>query len=77
MTATVNLTPEEIAEIQTLTQQKDVGEAIRAAMREYVRYARRQELKSLSGKVEFQDNWQVLEEAELKADNEARKPRTD
>jgi len=75
MTATVNLTPEEIAEIQALTKESDVGEAIRAAMVEYVRYARRQELKTLSGRVEMQDNWRELEEAEMRADDEARRSR--
>ena len=77
MTATVNLTAEEIAEIQSLTNQNDVSEAIRTAMVEYVRYARRQELKTLSGRVEMQDNWRELEEAEVKAADEARKSRPD
>ena len=77
MTATVNLTAEEIAEIQALTNQNDVGEAIRTAMVEYVRYARRQELKTLSGRVEMQDNWRALEEAEVRASDEARRSRPD
>jgi hypothetical protein len=66
MTANVGLTPEEIAEIKTLTNESDVGAAIDAAMREYLRYARRQQLKALSGRVEMQDNWRQLEEAEMK-----------
>jgi len=70
MTATVNLTAEEIAELQALTKQSDVSEALRTAMREFVRYAQRQELKTLSGRVEMQENWQALEEAEVKAANE-------
>jgi len=36
-------------------------------MREFVRCAQRQELKTLSGRVEMQENWQALEEAEVKA----------
>ena len=47
MTAMVELTPEEIAEIKALTDQSDAGAAIRAAMREYLRHARRQQLKAL------------------------------
>ncbi len=77
MTATIDLTAEEITEIQALTKQADVGEAIRTAMVEYVRYARRQELKTLSGRVEMQDNWRALEEAELRAADEARRSRPD
>jgi len=74
MTASVNLSAEEIAEIQALTKQGDLSEAIHTAMVEYVRYARRQELKTLSGRVEMQDNWRELEDAEMRTADEARKP---
>ena len=74
MTASVNLSAEEIAEIQALTKQSDLSEAIHTAMVEYVRYARRQELKTLSGRVEMQDNWRELEDAEMRTADEARKP---
>ncbi len=77
MTAVVDLTPEEISEIQALTNQSDVGAAIRAAMTEYLRYARRQQLKMLSGQVEMLENWQELEEAELRAVDESRGSRPD
>lgn len=77
MTAVVNVTAEEIAEIQALTNESDVEAAIRAAMTEYVRYARRQQLRSLSGKVEMDDNWRELEEAELREADETRKSRPD
>jgi len=77
MTAMVDLTAEEIAEIQALTKQNDIGSAIRAAMVEYVRYARRQELKTLSGRVEMQDNWRELEKAELRAGDEPQRSSAD
>ncbi len=77
MTATINLTSDEVAEIQTLTKQNDVAEALLTAMREYVRYARRQELKTLSGRVEMQDNWRELEETDMRAADEARRSRPD
>ncbi len=77
MTASVNLSAEEIAEIQALTKQSDLSEAIHTAMVEYVRYARRQELKTLSGRVEMQDNWRELEDAEMRTADEARKPHPD
>ena len=67
MTTEVSLTEEEVAEIQAATKQNDVAEALRTALREYVRYTQRQELMTLSGRVEMQENWQELEEAELKA----------
>jgi hypothetical protein len=67
MTTTVNLSDEEVAELQAATKQSDIGEALKTALREYVRYAQRQELMTLSGRVEMQENWQELEEAELKA----------
>ena len=74
MTTVVSLTEEEVAEIQAATKQSDVAEALRTAPREYVRYTQRQELMTLSGRVEMQENWQELEEAELKAANESRRP---
>jgi hypothetical protein len=40
-------------------------EAIRVAMRDYIRYARRMRLKQLSGQVEMTDNWRQLEESEV------------
>ncbi|MFN7291948.1 MAG: hypothetical protein ACK5T6_15275 [Pirellula sp.] len=40
-------------------------EAIRVAMRDYIRYARRMRLKQLSGQVEMIDNWGQLEESEV------------
>jgi hypothetical protein len=40
-------------------------EAIRVAMRDYIRYARRMRLKQLSGQVEMTDNWCQLEESEV------------
>jgi len=74
MTTIVSLTEEEIAELQAATKQSDVAEALRTALREYLRYTQRQELMTLSGRVEMQENWQELEEAELKEGNESRRP---
>ncbi len=74
---TVNLSDEEVAELQAATKQSDVAAALRTALREYVRYTQRQELMTLSGRVEMQENWQELEESELKAANESRRPGPD
>ena len=65
MSTTIQLTDEELADLQELTRQSDPAAAIRAAMRDYVRYARRMQLKQLTGRVRIQDNWQELENAEM------------
>ncbi|MGA2030629.1 MAG: hypothetical protein ABSG68_00090 [Thermoguttaceae bacterium] len=67
MTAELDLTPEEIAELKQVTAQSDLAAAVQVAAREYLQYARRQELKSLSGRIEMQDNWRQLEAAEAPA----------
>ena len=73
MTTTLNLTDEEVAKLQAATKQNDIGKALKTALHEYVRYTQRQELMTLSGRVEMQENWHELEEAELKATNESRR----
>ena len=73
MSTTVDLTEQELAELKAFTNEAEPKAAIRAAMAEYLRFARRQQLKTLSGQVEMEDNWQALEEAELrKPDGNAR-----
>jgi hypothetical protein len=66
MPTIVDLTEQELAELKALTKQADVTAAVRSAMTEYLRHARRLELKALSGQVEMEDNWQSLEAMELK-----------
>jgi hypothetical protein len=65
MTTVLELPDDELAELQKLTKKKDVGAALRTAMREYIRYAKRLQLKKLAGKVKMQDNWAELEKLEL------------
>ncbi|NLS97314.1 MAG: hypothetical protein GXX96_34685 [Planctomycetaceae bacterium] len=67
MPTTVHLTDEELADLQELTKQSDPAEALRVAMHDYVRYARRMQLKQLSGQIRIQDNWQDLERAETES----------
>jgi hypothetical protein len=71
MSTTVQLSEEELADLKELTKQDDPVAAVRAAMQDYVRYARRMQLKQLSGRVHIQDNWQQLEAAELEAQRDA------
>jgi metal-responsive CopG/Arc/MetJ family transcriptional regulator len=65
MVTSIELSEQELAELRDLTDQSDSLEAIRVAMRDYIRYARRMRLKQLSGQVEMIDNWGQLEESEV------------
>jgi hypothetical protein len=66
MPTIVDLSDQEIAELKAFTKQAEPIAAVRSAMTEYLRLARRLQLKSLSGQVVMDDNWQALEEAELR-----------
>ena len=63
----VDLTEQELTELKAYTKEADATAAIRLAMNEYLRFARRMELKSLSGQVPMDDNWQALEASELRS----------
>lgn len=65
MVTSIELSEQELAELRDLTEQSDSMEAIRVAMRDYIRYARRMRLKQLSGQVEMIDNWRQLEDSEV------------
>ena len=65
MVTSIELSEQELAELRDLTEQSDSVEAIRVAMRDYIRYARRMRLKQLSGQVEMIDDWRQLEESEV------------
>jgi hypothetical protein len=65
MVTNVEMSQEELAELQAATEQSDPAEAVRVAMLEYLRYVRRMQLKQLSGNVTMEENWQQLERAEL------------
>lgn len=65
MSITIEMPAQEIAALKQLTRLDGDAEAIIAAARELLRLARLRELKAASGKVEFETNWQELEELEL------------
>lgn len=67
MIATVELTDAELADLRALTHAADAQSAVRSALDEYRRYARRMLLKDLSGKVVMDDNWCLQESAETDA----------
>jgi hypothetical protein len=61
----VDMTPQEIAALKQFKKLEDDGEAVAKGAREFLRIARLRELKAVSGKVEYDLNWQELEEREL------------
>lgn len=65
MVATLDLTDAEIKDLRELTKQQDTTGALRTALHEFVRYARRMQLKELSGRVTMEENWPLLECEEL------------
>ena len=64
MTATVQLTDEEVKDLCDLTRTDSAEGAVRSALDEYRRYARRMRLKELSGQTLMEENWRELETAE-------------
>jgi hypothetical protein len=65
MGTVVDVTEQDLADLKAFTEQPDDASAIRAAMAEYLRFARRMRLKALSGQVNMEENWPVLEAHEL------------
>lgn len=65
MSITIDLTVQEVAALKQFTQLEDEAEAVAKAAREFLRLSRLRELKTVSGKVEFEENWRELREIEL------------
>lgn len=66
MSISVELTKDELAQLQQITRLPIAAEAVGHAARVFLRLSRLRELKAISGKVEFDDNWRELEALELK-----------
>lgn len=65
MNVTVSLTQEEIAQLKSITNEPNDAQAVALAAREFLRRCRLQELKQASGRVDFVNNWRLVEAAEL------------
>lgn len=65
MSITVELSSEEIAQMTKLTNLPDGAQAVAHAAREYLRIGRLREASALSGRVDYDDNWERLEALEL------------
>ena len=65
MSIDIKLTPQEIVTLKQITQVQDEVEAVTKAVREFLRLVHFRELKTVSGKVDWEANWQDLEALEL------------
>ena len=76
MRTTLVLDESLIKELMTLTGARTKTQAIHLAMSELIRSRKRAGLKGLSGKITLADNWQAIEEVELKEQaRQERRPR--
>ena len=64
MSMTLELSESELSDLRELTRVADTQAAVRSALDEYRRYARRLRLKEFSGTVTMEENWPALEKAE-------------
>jgi hypothetical protein len=65
MVVHVELTDDELALIKQATNQHDAAVAVTEAAREFLRISQLKQLKSVSGKVDFNLDWQGLESFEM------------
>ena len=65
MSISIDLTAQEVAALKQFTKLQDDAEAVAKAAREFLRLSRLRELKTVSGKVDFVENWRELEGLEL------------
>lgn len=65
MSISIDLSGDELTDLQRVTRQSDQAEAVRQAVREFLRLSRLCELISVSGQIELEDNWRQLEASEL------------
>lgn len=65
MTINVDISPQDLAALKRLAHLEDDAEVVVWATGELLRLARLRELKSVSGKADFDTNWPALERGEL------------
>jgi len=71
MRTTLDLPQDALDELVNIAGVKTKAEAVTVAIEDYLRRAKREELKAASGKGRLADNWRELEEAELKESHDA------
>ena len=57
MSISIEMTAQEIASLKQITKLENDAEAVTKAVREFLRLSRLRELKAVSGKVDFENNW--------------------
>ena len=65
MSINIDLTPQEVAALRLATKLENDADAVARAAPEFLRLTGLRQLKAASGKVEFDNNWQELEQLEL------------
>lgn len=65
MSVTVTLSSEELAQIRQLTQIDSDSEAVGQAAREFLRLYQLRQLQTVSGHVEYHDEWKSFVSLEL------------
>ena len=66
MSVTVNLSLDEVSQIQRFTELENESEAVTKAAREFLRVMQLRELKAASGNVDYQDVGEAMEALELR-----------
>ena len=72
MSVTVELSADEVAQIKRFTEVNNDSDAVTKAAREFLRTSQLRELKSASGKVDYQDVGTTMEALELREQNSNR-----
>ena len=65
MSINIELSVQEVTALKQFTKIENKAEAVIKAAREFLRLSRLRELKAVSGKVEYDANWQELKKLEL------------
>ena len=66
MRTTLNIKDDVLRQVVKLTHATTKSRAVAAALEEYLRSRKQQEIKKLSGKIKIHLDWKKMEEEELK-----------
>jgi Arc/MetJ family transcription regulator len=65
MRTTIHIEDSLFADLMRLTHATTKTQAVRDALKEFIRLRRKEELLALQGRLEIEDNWRQLRESEL------------
>ena len=66
MRTTIHIEDGLFADLMRFTHAATKTQAVRDALKEFIRLRRKEELLALRGRLEIEDNWRQLRESELK-----------